>query len=257
MAALAAYPSVGRSAVMMSARAAVPGRDVVRSWQPMPRDATDTRARLLAEAERLFAERGIHGATTREITAAAGQRNASALTYHFGSRQQVLLEILRVHGDPLDDRRGALVTEPVGEQPTRDLVAALLVPYAGCLDTSSGRAYLRIVAQLADTFPVWRSDAGLRAVHLVRILEALEARVPGGEQQARERVVAMILLMTAAMAERARQVETGGPVGLSHEAFVAMLADLIVAGLEAPVGPTLRAQAQSGSGRSMLTRRRA
>jgi AcrR family transcriptional regulator len=225
----------------------------------MPRDATDTRARLLGEAERLFAERGIHGATTREITAAAGQRNASALTYHFGSRQQVLLEILRTHGDPLDDQRGELVTEPVAGQTTRDLVAALLVPYASCLGSSSGRAYLRIVAQLADTFPVWRSAAGLRSVHMVRILEALEARVPGDEQQARERVVAMILLMTAAMAERARRVEAGGPAGLSHDSFVAMLADLIVAGLEAPVGPVLQAQAQAqpASGSSMLTSRRA
>lgn len=221
----------------------------------MPRDATDTRARLLAEAERLFAERGIHAATTREITTAAGQRNTSALTYHFGSRQQVLLEILRLHGDPLDVRRGELLLEPVAAQPTRDLVAALLVPYASCLGTASGRSYLRIVAQLSDTFSVWRTESGLRAANLVRILDALEARVPGDEVQGRERVVAMILLMTAAMADRARVVDAGGVRSLSHEHFVAMLADLIVAGLEAPVGAVLGAQAQPASGNSMATSR--
>ena len=37
----------------------------------MPRDATETRARLLLEAERLFATRGYHQTTTREITAQA------------------------------------------------------------------------------------------------------------------------------------------------------------------------------------------
>ena len=56
----------------------------------MPRDASDTRARLLAEAERLFAIRGVHETTTREITEAAGQRNVSAVTYHFGSRDALL-----------------------------------------------------------------------------------------------------------------------------------------------------------------------
>ncbi|MCB1040403.1 MAG: TetR family transcriptional regulator, partial [Acidimicrobiales bacterium] len=43
-----------------------------------------TRARLLDEAERLLARRGIEGVTTREIVEAAEQRNASAVSYHFG-----------------------------------------------------------------------------------------------------------------------------------------------------------------------------
>ena len=53
----------------------------------MPRDATATNERLLREAERLFARRGLYQVTVREITEAAGQRNVSALNYHFGSRE--------------------------------------------------------------------------------------------------------------------------------------------------------------------------
>ena len=60
----------------------------------MPRDASETRERLLREAERLFASRGVHQATSREITEAAGQRNVSALTYHFGSRPSLLGAVL-------------------------------------------------------------------------------------------------------------------------------------------------------------------
>ena len=56
----------------------------------MPRDSTETRARLLEESERRFAEQGVWQAGIGEIVAAAGQRNASALTYHFGSREGVL-----------------------------------------------------------------------------------------------------------------------------------------------------------------------
>ena len=46
----------------------------------------DTRERLLLTAEKLLGERGINGVSLREITREAGQRNASALHYHFGSR---------------------------------------------------------------------------------------------------------------------------------------------------------------------------
>ncbi|GIT00725.1 MAG: hypothetical protein CM1200mP26_24370 [Acidimicrobiales bacterium] len=44
----------------------------------MARDGSETRARLLVEAERLFAEVGVWQAATGAIVRAAGQRNASA-----------------------------------------------------------------------------------------------------------------------------------------------------------------------------------
>ena len=72
----------------------------------MPRDATETKARLAREAERLFATRGVYQVTVREIVNAAGQRNVSALTYHFGSREGLLEAILIQHGDPTDVARG-------------------------------------------------------------------------------------------------------------------------------------------------------
>jgi len=210
----------------------------------MPRDASDTRARLLREAERLFASQGVYRATVREITLAAGQRNASALAYHFGSRTSVLWAILRRHGDPLDVERGGLLEDPIESMATRDLVAALLVPYARRLATDEGRDYLRIIAQLTDLFPVWRVGE-LSPPKLRRILEVLEARAGSGDRAVRQdRVVGVVMLMTAAIAERARGIEEGGRLtGLTLEepAFVANLADMIVAALEAPAGLPLAA----------------
>jgi len=205
----------------------------------MPRDATETRDRLLAAAEQLFAGRGVHQATTREITEAAGQRNASALTYHFGSRGGVLREILLRHGGPLDEERARLAVEPLDAQPTRTLVEALLLPYACCLATASGRNYLRIVAQLSDQFAVWRVEDDLTPPHLRRILAVLEARAGGDSLTGRERVVAMIMLLTASLAERARLIEVGTPIELDERRYVVNLADMIVAGIEAPTGPTV------------------
>ena len=209
----------------------------------MPRDATDTRARILAEAERLFATRGVHQTTTREITEAAGQRNVSAITYHFGSRETLLIAILMAHGDPMDDQRAALIAEPLDEQPTRNLIAALLIPYAQSLREPSGRYYLRIVAQLTDAFPLWRVGAELTPYHLQRILSALEHRTPE-EELGRDRVIAAIMLMTSVMAERARQIEDGEPLTHSESRFVSNLADMIVGLLEAPVGAELQPEPQ-------------
>ena len=184
-------------------------------------------------AERLFAERGIHQATTRDIVAAAGQRNASALTYHFGSRGGVLRDILVRHGDALDAERGELVGAESSAATTRDLVGALLVPYARCLETHSGRNYLRIVVQLSADFPQWRVADELRPPNLRRILTALEQRVPAEAAVGRERVVGAIMLMTVAMADRARRIEAGEALELNSDRFLATLVDMLVAGLDA------------------------
>ena len=56
--------------------------------------ADTTRERLIVAAERLFAEHGFDGVTLKQITAEAGQRNASALQYHFGSRVDLVRAIV-------------------------------------------------------------------------------------------------------------------------------------------------------------------
>jgi TetR/AcrR family transcriptional regulator, regulator of cefoperazone and chloramphenicol sensitivity len=213
----------------------------------VPRDATETRNRLLREAERLFATRGIHRTTTREILDAAEQRNVSALSYHFGSRAGVLREILLRHGDDLDRERGELLALKGETATTRDLVAALLVPLAGQLATPDGRDYLRIVAQMTGEFPAWRVETELTPPNLRRILGLLETgpeAVP--PEVRRERIVLVIMLMTSAMAERARALDAGdAPLELDEAAFIENLTDVIVAALQTTATP----QALTGVGR--------
>jgi AcrR family transcriptional regulator len=52
------------------------------------------RERLLDEAERLFAEKGFHAVSVREITRAAGC-NLAAVNYHFGNKDNLYLEVFR------------------------------------------------------------------------------------------------------------------------------------------------------------------
>jgi AcrR family transcriptional regulator len=194
---------------------------------------------LVEAAEHEFARKGVHQATTREILARAEQRNVSALTYHFGTREHLLWAILERHNEGLEDGRRAWLSDAVGDMAMRDLVAALVVPYAGCLDTDDGRNYLRIVAQLTDLFPMWRSPP-VTAPVLNAVLEVLEGRSCGAPAEQRQRVVGMMMLMTTACAERARALADGDAVELAADEFVSGLVDMIVALLEAPVGAPLR-----------------
>jgi AcrR family transcriptional regulator len=202
----------------------------------LPRDATETRARLLLAAEELFATRGYHQTTTRELTEAAGQRNVSAMTYHFGTREGLLTSILLLHGSPLDEERAELAAGPLDRHSTRTLIAALTVPYVRMMRTQRGRYYLRIVAQLTELFPMWREQDELRPPHLRRILSALERRSPGAPTVRRERVIGVIMLMTAMAADRARQIDEDPSVRHDETRFTSNLVDMLTGIVDAPVG---------------------
>jgi AcrR family transcriptional regulator len=200
----------------------------------------DTKARLLGAGERLFARDGIHRARLRELNALAGQRNSSALHYHFGSRRGLVDAILLAHQSAIDaSLRSRLDELGAGTRPVavRDLVEAVIRPLARELETASGRDFLRIVPQLLPAM-----SAGLRSgrpepitPETGRLLALLDrAMEPLPTDVRRERLVAYALLLTSVLADRAHQVETGQPQVLDAEQFVAHLVDIVTAALTAP-----------------------
>ena len=62
---------------------------------------------LLSVAERLFASRGVENVALTQIVAVSGQKNRSAVHYHFGSRAGVLTAVLNRRLDPINARREA------------------------------------------------------------------------------------------------------------------------------------------------------
>ncbi len=87
------------------------------------------RLALLDSAEELIARRGIHGTSAREVIKAAGQRNNSAITYHFGSWHGLLDEIWSRHAPRINTERAALLDAagldgPPGSRTTRVRVRA-------------------------------------------------------------------------------------------------------------------------------------
>ena len=204
----------------------------------MARDATDTRETLLRTAQEMFARDGIYQVPLKRIVETAGQRNASALHYHFGGRVGLLVAITERHDGAIEDERAAFLAAldrdgRLGD--LRSLVEALVIPFAHKLGDSDGREYLRIVEQLVGLFDLWNVDVpggptGAQQV-LFRIQDKL-VHLP--EPLRHERVTILLALVSETLAMRARVIEDGAAPALDHEEFVTNLVDMGVGAVSAP-----------------------
>lgn len=95
---------------MTETAAAAASRLLRGEGAPPPSGADDAAAipaskqRLLDAAEQCFAARGFEGASLRVVTRAAGM-SVSAANYHFGSKQELLVAVIRRRVRPLNERR--------------------------------------------------------------------------------------------------------------------------------------------------------
>ncbi len=86
--------------------------------------ADSTRERILDAAERLFAERGFDGTSIRDVTTEAGA-NLAAVHYHFGSKEDLVREVLRRVVTPANAARLQMMAD-AEQRPGGPLVADLL-----------------------------------------------------------------------------------------------------------------------------------
>lgn len=214
-----------------------------------PRRRRDGRTRLLDTAERLFAERGIGSVSLREITEAAGQRNASVVQYHFGSRTGLVAAVVERHMSTVDtirtarlDAAAAAGRVPGGHEAMRILVE----PLAECLRTPGGRAYLRVVQHLVDEPPASAaSRAPLPSVNpslqrVTRLLDRTTPALPRRVRAERRRQTTSFLLR--ALADRATDLDRArSRPCVGHDLFVANLVDVLVAVLTTPPSSDTRA----------------
>lgn len=130
------------------------------SSQPASRGAgpgrpAEGRLRLLAAAEQLFATRGL-GVPNREIVAAAGQNNRSAITYHFGSRAGLVDAVCERHEIPIAQHRQHLIARLPGsrDRTTRQLVEAHIQPLAAEMTRCAPSYWARLSEMLLADQPL-------------------------------------------------------------------------------------------------------
>jgi AcrR family transcriptional regulator len=112
-----------------------------------------TRVALLLAAMEEFAAHGVSGTTVRQITAAAGARNPSALHYHFGNKAGLLNQLVAFVQDWFDRTRAPQfeILEArlaLGDPPSlRDSLDVFVRPYARLITEQSwGLAAIRFIA---------------------------------------------------------------------------------------------------------------
>jgi AcrR family transcriptional regulator len=211
-----------------------------------------TRAKLIAVAERLFAEKGIEGVSLAEINRVARQRHSNACQYHFGNKDGLIQAILDKHVPTISAQRNAMfdamevgAMEVAGGDSLNDLVRALVRPVAAKLfDTNGGQAFVRFNAQLvvqhtlasqgmaAPSFTLPETD------RLTRKLRAAMASRDLSDAVARQRLMMAAIMLFHGLADYSRLCDAapGAHGRTDTEAFILDLEAMILGALTAPPG---------------------
>jgi len=215
----------------------------------------DTRARLIAAAEELFAANGIEAVSLREIVRASGARNTAALQYHFGDRAGLVRAILAKHHLDVDIRRHAMLDayEAEGVAELWSLACALVQPLAAQLaDPDGGCAYLQILAELMNRPRPVLDPAGLEdpADSMFRWRELAKPLMSEEALRLHRRFI----VLRFAVVELARRAD--GAPHTDDRLFTSHLIDLVAALLEAPPSPrTLRLETAREAARQTAAER--
>ncbi|WP_433605468.1 TetR/AcrR family transcriptional regulator [Prescottella agglutinans] len=205
------------------------------------------RETILHVAERLIAERGLHGVSAREIVRTAGQRNNSAITYHFGSWNGLLEAVWLAHMGNVNTVRAEML-DAVADAPDRlaALVGAYIHPFVAEIAAHEPSYWARFNEQwltgvhmdfVTRPTSLVPDDPRYPRVGGMTMLKDLLADIGGelthiDEGLRARRVALMARFVVGGMASWEREATTGTTVDL--ESFETELTSLSIALLRAP-----------------------
>ena len=203
-----------------------------------------TRRRILDEAEQLYGARGVDGVSLREIRIAAGQRNTSALQFHFGGADGLLRALAQRHMPAigsLQQRLRAQLVPVDGPAPPEVLTEVMVRPWADYITRGPGpRAWVRIAAELSARperqMVEFQDHAPAVMVELgAELLAHLVAAV--GPDVGLDRLMRVNLACLHVCADRARVEDSALSSELhilAHDDWVTDLVDTAIASMLAP-----------------------
>lgn len=204
----------------------------------------DARERILLAGERLIAERGVE-VPLREVAAAAGQRNNSAVHYHFGSRDGLIRAILDRRQTSLEARQLALLAEHEDSGDEDDLPALveiivrpmLEIPYA-----DGSTHYARFLEQVRPHRVIVQAQLSVERWPAIRIAMSRlhRALAPMPDRLRRRRITSMATAMFALLADHERaDGELPDPDPSAADDLVAMLVGMLTAPIPSATGNDL------------------
>lgn len=158
-------------------------------------------AHIKAVALKLFAERGIDGVTVRQIAEAAGQKNHAALTYHFGSKEALIREIIVDGARAIDERRNAALDRSIAVGGPQSVVEVMEILVETSVDPDPpawGECYNRFIV-------------GLQLSNRALFMDALAGRWNSGYQRCLDEVRRLMSHVPAELLNQ-RLVFMGGAI---------------------------------------------
>lgn len=221
----------------------------------------NTRDRIIAVAEQLFAQRGFSAVSLREIGVASDQRNPSVVHYHFGSKQGLIDAILDHRQFPINERRLRRLEELERAGRSRELralVEALVYPLLESLQP--GSTYARFVAEVLND-PIYGAQPEQRRVPVregYRRIEAGIRSIMRGVPQAlrTRRIVLATKLLFRGLADHERELEGRTPVAISTAALGSDLVEMIIGLIAAPLSARTQRLLRARPPRSRSSSRR-
>lgn len=176
--------------------------------------AGDVEARLKAVACHLFATNGVDGVTIRQILEAAKVKNFGAIGYYFGSKENLVRQILIDGSREIDIRRGELlgIAERPGHLPTAEDIVNILVHAVIDLDDVGARKFICFNLMVSMThrdlyvttmFEQPNTHFNRCVAHLYRLMPGMPIAA------ARQRIMFMKSNMTSALARREAALASG------------------------------------------------
>jgi AcrR family transcriptional regulator len=202
------------------------------------------REAILVAAEELFATNGFNAVSVRDIAQAAGA-NPGSVTYHFKTKDGLLLEIYQRHCVPMNHRRSELLAEARRVRDLQDrleaIVRAYVLPaFSSGSDLAGGGARFtrlraimsaegnevarKIIAQTFDD----TSHAFIDAIH-----DSLP-HIPRNEIVWRSHFLLGALYYTLVTPERVSRLSRGEADGADPGEAIEQLVQSTVASLQAP-----------------------
>ena len=168
-----------------------------------PRRAA-TRLALIETAELLFAQYGVEGVSTRQIGAAIGSSNTNVVAYHFGSKDALIVEVIRHRVPALEARRAELLAAARRANPNPPLGAlldAMLRPFFEQTDEQGRHTYVAFLSGLSRSGR-WDIRTSLDSDYPVTrdLMELIEGAIPQGARAfAGERIFIALSMAFAAL----------------------------------------------------------
>jgi AcrR family transcriptional regulator len=191
---------------------------------------------LILTAERLFGEHGLNGVSLRQILAAAGQANSSAVQHHFGSRTGLIAAAYQTREQMLEVARAAnLAALDTGELTSlKALSRAWLMPILEIFTEEERLIYARFMLQLLplddQNHPYFKSlQFSPASVELTRRIKGCLPELPSAVFNTRLRLAVSLFLEGVRNERRVLAISAdayGGVTRFWNEIFQIALAAL-------------------------------